>query len=995
MQGSDGSLGFSAKQKRNLVLEMSNIFLGKKRRIVIVAAVTLVGIFLTITFAARHLSDRQDAYRAEVHSGLLDAAKKIESEIDAHLALIRGIQALFNSNGIVDNKRFETFSSAMTLSQVGAIFHGWSLRVPENHLDTALKIFSSKTNVIEAVNTISQAGLLQNSDASAEAFPVVATSPEWAAGRFLRSDLAAITALKDQLAPAIEKNEIRFSAPLKGFSGVTSDHAVFAVLPFFRPGLPRALSPQRDENAYGFVFTAIDLKRIVEFGLESSPIMKSIQTETIAAEVVVLPSESGNSTLYRSVKITDLNEWIDPSTIYPDYLDAVQFSIGNLPFEIKYAVDFSKARASSLDVPLVILAIGLLLTLMASFYVYWIISRADQVNTLVKKRTRELEINERRFKDIAEISSDWFWETDADLRFSWFSERFYDVTGIQPASFIGKTRDEALQIDQGQLSKKQKAMWEDHLNCLNRQERFNDFRYSALRDSGDEIWVSINGKPIYDEAGAFLGYQGSGRIVTTEEQTKIALQSKEGEMQSYIEELEISRQYLERNTSEIAQLAEEYSVAKERAEASEKSKSEFLASMSHEIRTPMTGVMGFADLLLDSELKAEDRDKVLKIKFATQSLLTIINDILDLSKLEAGRLEIENLDFHIQRAVDEAVDLVRERARMKGLHVVIKHDGNVPAGMNSDPTRCRQVLINLIGNAVKFTREGGITVHSQFLNDNVSPVVKFSIEDTGIGISFENQKKLFQDFSQADASASRGFEGTGLGLSISKRLVELMGGKIGVQSEVGKGSTFWFTLPYRPASEDVSFVERRTISRDYVATRSLHVLVAEDNSLNQKIIEATLSRYGHVAEIAENGLEALEALAIQNFDLVLMDVRMPEMSGPDATRAIRSTNNKSSKIPIIALTADAMEEHIRTYFEAGMDACVTKPIDRAQLLLTINEVLGEEVHVTFDEEPASQARDQDAAEIASGEDEISDSVANFLGNLEQVSSELDKKNEQH
>ncbi len=147
-------------------------------------------------------------------------------------------------------------------------------------------------------------------------------------------------------------------------------------------------------------------------------------------------------------------------------------------------------------------------------------------------------------------------------------------------------------------------------------------------------------------------------------------------------------------------------------------------------------------------MKAEDRDKVLKIKFATQSLLTIINDILDLSKLEAGRLEIENLDFHIQRAVDEAVDLVRERARMKGLHVVIKHDGNVPAGINSDPTRCRQVLINLIGNAVKFTRQGGITVHSQFLNDNVSPVVKFSIEDTGIGISYENQKKLFQDFRQ-------------------------------------------------------------------------------------------------------------------------------------------------------------------------------------------------------------------------------------------------------
>lgn len=173
------------------------------------------------------------------------------------------------------------------------------------------------------------------------------------------------------------------------------------------------------------------------------------------------------------------------------------------------------------------------------------------------------------------------------------------------------------------------------------------------------------------------------------------------------------------------------------------------------------------------------------------------------------------------------------------------------------------------------------------------------------------------------------------------------------------------------------------------------MLVAEDNALNQKIIEATLSRYGHLAEITENGVEALEALTHQKFDLVLMDVRMPEMSGPDATRAIRSTDNESRNIPIIALTADAMEEHIRTYFEAGMDACVTKPIDRAQLLLTINEVLGEEVHIALEEELDSDPRDQDAQKMVPGEHEISDSVANFLGSLEQLSTELDKKNKRH
>jgi len=303
---------------------------------------------------------------------------------------------------------------------------------------------------------------------------------------------------------------------------------------------------------------------------------------------------------------------------------------------------------------------------------------------------------------MAEISTDWFWETDQDLKFSWFSERFHDVVGLRPDSYLGKTRLEALGFDLEDLPKEQKELWNAHLECLERRQKFTNFRYSAERENGGEVWVAINGKPIYDEDGAFCGYHGSGRVVTAEEKTKRELQVKEQEMQSYIEELEVSRQYLERNTAEIAQLAEEYSVSKERAEASEKSKSEFLASMSHEIRTPMTGVMGFADLLLDADLKPEDREKVLKIKFATQSLLTIINDILDLSKLEAGRLEIENLDFNIQQAVDEAVDLVRERAREKKLEIILKHGEDVPEGLNADPTRCRQVLINLIGNAVKF-----------------------------------------------------------------------------------------------------------------------------------------------------------------------------------------------------------------------------------------------------------------------------------------------------
>lgn len=970
---------------------MNDSFLGKWRSSIIVLIVFIAGLTLTVFESVHFLESGQKSYKAEVQAEVAQAAKKIETEVNGHLELIRGIQAYFNANGVSSNNQFHAFADAMRTSQVGSIFQGWALRVPEN----ALREIQNTPDLTNALDVIANLKNSYGDNIGSDAYPVISTFPDWAIGRFAGRDLRSIDALGGQLQEAIQQDEVRLSKPLKNFSNVTSEHAVIAVLPFFRPGLPKSLTLQREENAAGIVFTVIDLKRIIDFGMSSSPVMKSIKIDEIAIDIGFILTDQKTQPLFQTIKTGTLEDWISPSFLFPDYIAKYDIDLGNQKLEMRYAVDLSLARTNNLDVPLMIFAIGIILTLASCFYIYWLVSRSERINALVQKRTLELERNERRLEDMAEISTDWFWETNAEMKFSWFSDRFYDVVGVSPESFIGKTRLEGLNLELETLPKDQKELWQNHLKCLEHRQKFTNFRYSAEREDGEEVWVAINGKPIYDDDSNFYGYHGSGRVVTEEEKAKRELQFKEREMQSYIEELEVSRQYLQRNTAEIEQLAEEYSVSKERAEASEKSKSEFLASMSHEIRTPMTGVMGFADLLLDADLKPEDREKVLKIKFATQSLLTIINDILDLSKLEAGRLEIEDLDFNIHQAVDEAVDLVRERAREKNLDIVLEHGVDVPDGLNADPTRCRQVLINLIGNAVKFTQEGQITVRSEFLKDKDKPTLMFSVKDTGIGISIENQKRLFQDFSQADSSASRGYEGTGLGLSISKRLVELMGGEIGVDSEVGEGSTFWFSLPYKPASEDVTFVERRTTNRDYIATRPLRVLVAEDNALNQRIIEATLSRYGHVAEIVENGVLATEALIQGEYDLVLMDVRMPEMSGPDATRVIRNADHANSDIPVIALTADAMEEHIRTYIDAGMNACVTKPIDRSKLLTTINQVIGEDVHISREAEPVSERKQQVKDTNSDHEDGVSSSVASFLGGLEQVSSEIDKKNNRH
>lgn len=385
------------------------------------------------------------------------------------------------------------------------------------------------------------------------------------------------------------------------------------------------------------------------------------------------------------------------------------------------------------------------------------------------------------------------------------------------------------------------------------------------------------------------------------------------------------------------------------AEAASKSKSEFLASMSHEIRTPMTGVMGFADMLLQDDLPDESREKVYKIQDSTTSLLTIINDILDVSKMEAGKLEIERIDFNLPSLIDDLVGLF-DRTQISDdvdhvpINVTIADD--VPETIKADPTRLRQVLVNLIGNAVKFTHQGRIDIDIA-LENGTTDILKVSVRDTGIGMTDEIIGMLFKDFTQGDASISRHFQGTGLGLAICKRLLALMDGDIEVESIVGEGSHFWFTLPFGQADTKVAntaLISNRV--ERFTVTRPLHILVAEDTELNQHIIRATLEAFGHTCAFADDGAEAVETLAASdNFDMILMDVRMPKMSGPDATRAIRMMDDDRANIPIVALTADAMAENVVEYLNAGMNGCVTKPIDRVELVQAINTAMGEEINV--------------------------------------------------
>ncbi|MFB3765845.1 MAG: ATP-binding protein [Methanotrichaceae archaeon] len=520
---------------------------------------------------------------------------------------------------------------------------------------------------------------------------------------------------------------------------------------------------------------------------------------------------------------------------------------------------------------------------------------ADIAGVIVRiKIEEELRQSEERLRAIFDTAKDLIFIKDASLHYIHVNpamERFFHL----PASeIIGKTDIDLLGNEAAEKIQKSNR-------SVLRGEIVEE-RHTEIRNDMPMTFHTITA-PMRDRSGKIAGLCGIARDITD----------------------------LKRAENELKR-------ARGAAEAEAQAKSEFLANMSHEIRTPMNAVIGITSLLLDTNPTSEQRMLIETIQTSGNALISIINDILDLSKSDSGKLKLEGRAFDLESCIDDSLELVAQSASEKGLNLSYRINENTPRIISGDPTRLRQVMVNLLNNAVKFTEAGEIHLSVNSKNYGKIHEIHFEVRDTGIGIPEDKINNLFQSFSQVDISTTRRYGGTGLGLAISKRLVELMGGRIWVDSIPGKGSTFYFTILSGPVESSTEAKEsscRFKPDLNGKEGQALNILLAEDNMVNQMVMLRMLKKIGHRADIAANGLEVLKALERSSYDIILMDIQMPEMDGLEATRIIRQ-RWPDRKPKIIAITAYALNGDRERCLEAGMDDYISKPVQCSDLANVLN-----------------------------------------------------------